>query len=97
MPPDHAAEHGFFDRSFENKKKAVAYQKQVKAKFPEGWYDRLAKAFDKYLDAYDAEQLNEGNTLFDLYKVWRDQCKVGFNRVDLEKLLGWLKEHGNQS
>ena len=34
MPPDGAAEHGFFDRSFENKKKAVAYQKQVKAKFP---------------------------------------------------------------
>ena len=33
MPPDHASEHGFFDRSFENKKKAVAYQKRVKAKF----------------------------------------------------------------
>jgi hypothetical protein len=28
-----------------------------------------------------------------LHKAWRDQRKVGFNRVDLEKLLGWLKEH----
>ena len=35
MPPEHAAEHGFFDRSFENKKKALKYQKRVKAKFPD--------------------------------------------------------------
>jgi hypothetical protein len=34
MPPEGAAEQGFFDRSFENKKKAVEYQKRVKAKFP---------------------------------------------------------------
>lgn len=33
MPPEGAAEHGFLDRSFESKKKAVAYQKQVKARF----------------------------------------------------------------
>lgn len=52
MPPDHAAEHGFFDRSFENKKKAVAYQKRVKAKFPDHpcclidtgrWYDSMGR------------------------------------------------------
>ena len=53
------------------------------AKFPEGWYDRLAKAFDKYLEGYEPEDLNR---LFDLYKAWRDENKVGFNRVDLEKL-----------
>jgi hypothetical protein len=41
----------------------------------------------------DPEQLNKGNVLFDLYKAWRDDNKVGFNRVDLEKLLAWLKEH----
>ena len=35
MPPDGASEHGLFDRSFENKTKAVAYQKQVKARFPD--------------------------------------------------------------
>ena len=69
------------------------YDAEVKAKFPEGWHDRLAKAFDEYLDAYDPDDLNKGNVLFNLYKVWRDRFKVGFNRVDLEKLLGWLEEH----
>jgi hypothetical protein len=34
MPPDGAYEHGFFDRSFSNKKEAVAYQKRVKETFP---------------------------------------------------------------
>jgi hypothetical protein len=34
MPPEGAAELGFFDRSFENKKQAVAYQRRVKARFP---------------------------------------------------------------
>jgi hypothetical protein len=52
MPPEGASEQGFFDRSFENKKKAVAYQKQVKAKFPNDpcclidtgrWYDSLGR------------------------------------------------------
>ena len=69
------------------------YDAEVKAKFPDGWHDRLAKEFDKYLAAHDTEELNRGNTLFDLYKAWRDGCKVGFNRVDLEKLMNWLKEH----
>ena len=34
MPPEGAAEQGFFDHSFANKEKALAYQKRVKAKFP---------------------------------------------------------------
>ena len=34
MPPEGASEQGFFDHSFGNKKEAVAYQKKVKAKFP---------------------------------------------------------------
>lgn len=58
-----------------------AYDSEVEAKFPEGWHDRLAKAFDKYLAAYEPGQLDH---LFDLYKAWRDENKVGFNRVDLE-------------
>ena len=70
------------------------YDPQVEAKFPKGWYDRLAKAFDNYLAAYDPGTLNKGNTMFELYKAWRDECKVGFNRVDLEKLMEWLKNHG---
>jgi hypothetical protein len=69
---------------------AEEYNSQIKAKFPEGWYDRLAKAFDKYLAAHDPDELDEG--LFDLYKAWRDENKVGFNRVDLEKLAAWLAE-----
>ena len=34
MPPDGASELGLFDRSFENKAKALAYQIQVKTRFP---------------------------------------------------------------
>lgn len=71
---------------------AAAYDSDVERKFPEGWHDRLAKAFDKYLVETDPGQLNTGNTLFELYRAWRDGCKVGFNRVDLEKLLAWLGE-----
>jgi hypothetical protein len=71
---------------------ADEYDSQIVAKFPEGWYERLAKAFDRYLAAHDPEELNKGNTLFDLYKAWRDENKVGFNRVDLEKLAAWLGE-----
>jgi hypothetical protein len=35
MPPEGAAEQGFFDRSFARKKEAVAYQKKVEARFPQ--------------------------------------------------------------
>jgi hypothetical protein len=69
------------------------YGPQVEAKFPKGWYDRLAKAFDGYLEPHTPKAINSGNTLYELYKAWRDGCKVGFNRVDLEKLVEWLKEH----
>jgi hypothetical protein len=69
---------------------AAEYNSQIKAKFPAGWYDKLAKAFDKYLAAYDPAQIDK--SVFDLYKAWRDGCKVGFNRVDLDKLLAWLGE-----
>lgn len=34
MPPDGAPNHGFFDRSFPNKRKALEYQKRVKRRFP---------------------------------------------------------------
>jgi hypothetical protein len=70
---------------------ARQYDSQIKAKFPVGWYDRLAKAFGKYLAAHDPAELDKGQTLFDLYKAWRDANKVGLNRVDLEKLLRWLE------
>ncbi len=69
---------------------ADEYNSQIKAKFPEGWYDRLANAFDKYLAAHDPDDVDK--RLFDLYKAWRDENKVGFNRVDLEKLAAWLGE-----
>jgi hypothetical protein len=41
------------------------------------------------LFAYRAARLNH---LFDLYKAWRDENKVGFNRVDLVRLVDWLHE-----
>lgn len=52
MPPEGASEHGLFDRSFENKTKALAYQKQVKARFPDApcclvdlgrWHDSFGR------------------------------------------------------
>jgi hypothetical protein len=52
MPPEGASEQGFLDRSFENKKKAVEYQKLVKANFPNApcalvdlgrWMDSLGR------------------------------------------------------
>jgi len=59
---------------------ADEYEAQIKV---------LPREFDNCLDGYDAGQLEH---LFDLYKPWRDGCKVGFNRVDLEKLAAWLRE-----
>jgi hypothetical protein len=52
IPPDGASAHGFFDRSFETKEKALAYQKRVKARFPDEacclidtgrWYDSFGR------------------------------------------------------
>jgi hypothetical protein len=52
MPPDEAVKEGYHDRSFENKKKALKYQKLVKTKFPDQpcclidtgrWYDSLGR------------------------------------------------------
>jgi len=52
MPPEGSSEHGFFDRFFENKEKAVQYQKRVKAKLPNApcclidtgrWFDSLGR------------------------------------------------------
>ena len=69
------------------------YNAAVEAKFPDGWHDRLAEEFDKYLADLEPAELTEGNRLFDLYKAWRDGCKVGLNRVDWDRLLKWLREH----
>jgi hypothetical protein len=50
--PDEAVKEGFFDRSFENKKKALENQKRVKAKFPNApcclidtgkWFDSFGR------------------------------------------------------
>jgi hypothetical protein len=76
---------------------AGEYESQIKAKFPEGWYDRLADAFDGYLKGRDPDDLNRGSMLFDLYKAWRDGNKVGFNRVDLEKPLVWLHDSSSKA
>jgi len=52
MPPEHASEQGFHDRSFENKQEALKYQKRVKAQFPNDpcalidtgrWYDSFGR------------------------------------------------------
>jgi hypothetical protein len=70
------------------------YDSQVADKFPDDWHDRLADAFDQYLAPHTPQELNSGDTLYELYRAWRDECKVGVNRVDLEKLEQWLRDHG---
>jgi hypothetical protein len=69
------------------------YHSQVADKFPDGWHDRLAEAFDRYLAPHTPKELNTGDTLYELYRAWRDDCKAGFNRVDLEQLAHWLQDH----
>jgi hypothetical protein len=69
------------------------YDKSVRAKFPEGWHDRLAQAFDRYLESHEPSELQAEGTLYELYKVWRDDCQVGRNRVDLNELEDWIGRH----
>ena len=68
------------------------YDTRVRDKFPEGWHERLAAAFDRYLEPYDPAELNEEGMIYELYRAWRDECKVGRNRVDLHELTKWLAE-----
>jgi hypothetical protein len=68
------------------------FDSQVIRKFPGDEYNLILKAFDDYLAVFDPAELSS-NALYHIYATWRDQCKVGFNRVDLDLLKGWLKEH----
>ncbi len=52
LPPEAATKQGFFDKSFENKAKALKYQKDVKRRFPNEpcclidtgrWYDSFGR------------------------------------------------------
>jgi hypothetical protein len=61
MPPEKAAEDGFHDRSFTNKKQAVDYQKQVKSRFPDEpcclvhtgrYFDALGRSSDRRNNRY---------------------------------------------
>jgi hypothetical protein len=45
------------------------YDKSVRAKFPEGWHDRLAKAFDRYLEPHEPSELQAEGTLNELHKA----------------------------
>jgi hypothetical protein len=69
------------------------YAKSVHDKFPGSWHDRLARAFDKYLEPHKPAELQEERKVYELYKLWRDECKAGRNRVDLNKLEDWLDKH----
>ena len=52
MPPDEAVKQGWLDKAFENKAKALNYQKEVKRRFPNQpccfldtgrWYDSMGR------------------------------------------------------
>jgi hypothetical protein len=73
------------------------FDRRIRDKFPRGWYARLVKAFDRYLKPMRPAELNDAGRLYELYKAWRDDCKAGGNRVDLNQLLGWLAEQRRPS
>jgi hypothetical protein len=68
---------------------ATTYQRSVAAKFPDGFYDRLSKAFARVLKTIPPKQM-EGRLVYDLYDQWKRQCGVG-RLVDLDKLLAWCE------
>jgi hypothetical protein len=69
------------------------YAKSIREKFPDDWHDRLAQAFDKYLEPHEPSELQAEGKLYELYQAWRDECKTRRNRVDLNQLADWLAEH----
>ncbi len=69
------------------------YGPRVREKFPGRWHDKLLKQFDRYLASRSPSELEEDHTVYELYREWRDDCKTAGNRVDLEKLSRWLREH----
>ncbi len=68
----------------------ASYEASVEAKFPAGYYEKLAKAFRALLKQYPPSQLNT-RLLYDLYDEWKRQCGVG-RRVDLDELVRWCRE-----
>ncbi|HJZ89981.1 MAG TPA: hypothetical protein VKE40_03860 [Gemmataceae bacterium] len=68
---------------------ATTYRRSVAAKFPDGYYERLSKAFARVLKTMPAKQF-ESNLVYDLYDQWKRQCGVG-RLVDLDKLLEWCE------
>ena len=67
-----------------------SYERSVAAKFPADYYERLRRAFRRVLRTVPPKQLRD-RLVYDLYDEWKRQCGVG-RRVDLDCLLGWLKE-----
>ena len=70
----------------------ATYRASVAAKFPDGYYERLRKAFRRVLKNYPPRRLNS-RLIYDLYDEWKKRAGVG-RLVDLDKLLDWCESHG---
>lgn len=68
------------------------YTGKVESKFRDGWHGRLCNAFDALLAGYEPVELQHGQTLYNLYKTWRDSCKAGFG-CDLEAVERFCLEN----
>ena len=51
---------------------------------------RPATTFAAFVAAHDPDEMNRGSTLLGLIKPWREENKIGFNGVELEKTTAWL-------
>jgi hypothetical protein len=72
---------------------AASYRAAVRAKFPDGYYERLKKAFRDLLKSCPPRVLR-GRSVYDLYDEWKRACAVG-RLVDLGRLLEWCRRRSS--
>jgi hypothetical protein len=65
----------------------ASHRANVRAKFPDGYHERLQRAFRRVFKALPPSIL-EGRQVYNLYDQWKKTCGVG-RRVDLDCLLRW--------
>lgn len=75
--------------------RSAEFSYNIQSKFDKAYYAKLVRGFDAFLAQFSEQEL-AGKAVFSLYKEWRDACKSGWNLVDLDALLSWLKSNRRQ-